>query len=660
MKDPSEYIPKVETRERRLVDLFNFTDEEDVEEFGFDIPAIQRDYTWGFGSETDAGVNDSAWRLLKDLIDFHEGDPEGEETYFLGTVILFKMGGSPRLQIMDGQQRMTSLVALMSMIRHALQFYGKDMELQDMGGGTQTATSWAEEVRVDFLEYREMASISPKVEADGITLDQLVDLSGWMDPLDEEEGNAYLSPSGSVTNSRINGWLGYKLDGSYLYLASIGYWLMIKEWIDTDNDGEISRSELEELVRFYDTLRYRVIVNRTITPEIGLAYRMFVTANTRGKPLNNFDLFRGLVIARAYELEFPKESTDSLSSFLQRCEERLDDKVKGSSNDDKRSQEIDKIMAYSASVRHGKKIEAKNVATTFEREIRDRIEDIGDMATIVADTLSFISHWNEFLDKRVGWTYAHPLSPEYLIYRRLSRLGITQHLPYVAVMRMAGWDEEEVHEFMWLLECFVMRTMVAGGASIGGDMYGLMKFAKEIYDGEDSSIVLSKLREHLMGVSVRKNPEGWSGIEKRQVDTKRAYVILHSTDSRMEWNDPGPGTKGLHCFQLMPRYDYAMRMKGWEFTNSERIASGHDSKRIGNWFLVRGTAGDLKKYKDSAPYKKIAHWKEVGVNETVEALDWTESEWGASDIDDRTSEIMERCEVHYPETFERPRGLKKN
>ena len=660
MKDPSEYIPKVETRERRLVDLFNFTDEEDVEEFGFDIPAIQRDYTWGFGSETDAGVNDSAWRLLKDLIDFHEGDPEGEETYFLGTVILFKMGGSPRLQIMDGQQRMTSLVALMSMIRHALQFYGKDMELQDMGGGTQTATSWAEEVRVDFLEYREMASISPKVEADGITLDQLVDLSGWMDPLDEEEGNAYLSPSGSVTNSRINGWLGYKLDGSYLYLASIGYWLMIKEWIDTDNDGEISRSELEELVRFYDTLRYRVIVNRTITPEIGLAYRMFVTANTRGKPLNNFDLFRGLVIARAYELEFPKESTDSLSSFLQRCEERLDDKVKGSSNDDKRSQEIDKIMAYSASVRHGKKIEAKNVATTFEREIRDRIEDIGDMATIVADTLSFISHWNEFLDKRVGWTYAHPLSPEYLIYRRLSRLGITQHLPYVAVMRMAGWDEEEVHEFMWLLECFVMRTMVAGGASIGGDTYGLMKFAKEIYDGEDSSIVLSKLREHLMGVSVRKNPEGWSGIEKRQVDTKRAYVILHSTDSRMEWNDPGPGTKGLHCFQLMPRYDYAMRMKGWEFTNSERIASGHDSKRIGNWFLVRGTAGDLKKYKDSAPYKKIAHWKEVGVNETVEALDWTESEWGASDIDDRTSEIMERCEVHYPETFERPRGLKKN
>ena len=40
MKDPSEYVPKVETRERRLVDLFNFTDEEDVEEFGFDIPAI--------------------------------------------------------------------------------------------------------------------------------------------------------------------------------------------------------------------------------------------------------------------------------------------------------------------------------------------------------------------------------------------------------------------------------------------------------------------------------------------------------------------------------------------------------------------------------------------------------------------------------------------
>ena len=660
MKDPSEYVPKVETSERRLVDLFDFTDEEGVEEFGFDIPGIQRDYTWGFGCETDAGENDSAWRLLKDLIDFHEGDPEGEETYFLGTVILFKMGGSPRLQIMDGQQRMTSLVALMSMIRHALQFYGKDMELQDKGGGSQTATSWAFEVKVDFLEYKEMASISPKVEADGITLNQLLGLSGWMDPLDEEEGNAYLSPSGSVTNPRINGWLGYKLDGSYLYLASIGYWLMIKEWIDTDNDGEISRSELEELVRFYDTLRYRVIVNRTITPEIGLAYRMFVTANTRGKPLNNFDLFRGLIIQRAYELEFSKITTDSLSSYLQRCEERLDDKVKGSSNDDKRSQEIDKIMAYSASVRHGKKIEAKNVATTFEREIRDTIDDEGDMAIIVADTLSFISHWNEFLDKRVGWTYEDPLSPEYLIYRRLNRLGITQHLPYVAVMRMMDWDDEEVHEFLWLIECFVMRTMVAGGAGIGGDMYGLMKFAKEIYDGGHSSIELARLRDHLKGVSVRKNPEGWRGIEKRQVDAKRAYVILHGTDSRMGKVDPGSGTVGLHCFQLMPRFAWGLEDKGWEFTRREMFAPGSESKRIGNWFLVRGTKGDLGGFSKSGAYKKIAHWKEVGVNETVEALDWTESAWGASDIDDRTSEIMERCEVHYPETFERPRGLKKN
>ena len=125
-RHPSDYQPKIQTTEVRLEDLFNFEEEGEVDSFGFDIPAIQRNYTWGFGSDTDESLDDSAWRLLKDLLDFHDADDEGLDTYFLGTIILFRLSGQNRLQIMDGQQRMTSLVALMSMIRHMLRFSGKE------------------------------------------------------------------------------------------------------------------------------------------------------------------------------------------------------------------------------------------------------------------------------------------------------------------------------------------------------------------------------------------------------------------------------------------------------------------------------------------------------------------------------------------------------
>ena len=182
-RHPSEYEPQIKTSEVRLESLFSF-EEEDIDDFGFDIPAIQRNYTWGFGSDTDESMNDSAWRLLKDLLDFHDADEDREDTYFLGTVILFKQRGERRLQIMDGQQRMTSLVALMSMIRHMLRHYGKLNKLKDSMGNEQEAIEWADEVRVDFLEYNEMLSLTPKVDDDRKTLEELLHLDEDIDPSD--------------------------------------------------------------------------------------------------------------------------------------------------------------------------------------------------------------------------------------------------------------------------------------------------------------------------------------------------------------------------------------------------------------------------------------------------------------------------------------------
>ena len=115
---------KIFTEALRLWDIFDYK-LDGHSFFGFEIPEIQRDYSWDIGIKNDANQADDAYRLIRDLLDFHDRDRKAEDNYFLGTLILFSMKSGyskeeNRLQIMDGQQRMTSLIALFSVIRYII------------------------------------------------------------------------------------------------------------------------------------------------------------------------------------------------------------------------------------------------------------------------------------------------------------------------------------------------------------------------------------------------------------------------------------------------------------------------------------------------------------------------------------------------------------
>jgi len=84
------------------------------DDFVFSIPLYQRPYAWEI-EQVEA--------LLGDLLGFlgDSNDPIDElSPYFLGSIVLIKPEGSPNAEVVDGQQRLTTLSILIAVLREVL------------------------------------------------------------------------------------------------------------------------------------------------------------------------------------------------------------------------------------------------------------------------------------------------------------------------------------------------------------------------------------------------------------------------------------------------------------------------------------------------------------------------------------------------------------
>lgn len=85
--------------EMSLEDLF-------TNKYNFKIPHYQRPYAWG---------EEESLQLLSDIQGALERD--SDESYFLGSIVLIKDPAKPDSEVIDGQQRLTSLTLLLATMR---------------------------------------------------------------------------------------------------------------------------------------------------------------------------------------------------------------------------------------------------------------------------------------------------------------------------------------------------------------------------------------------------------------------------------------------------------------------------------------------------------------------------------------------------------------
>ena len=83
------------------------------------IPAYQRPYAW---------TVDQTSELFDDLYDFYFN--EQDEGYFLGSIVLIKEEAAPLAEVIDGQQRLTTLTILLATLAAAMEGAQRDTLLR--------------------------------------------------------------------------------------------------------------------------------------------------------------------------------------------------------------------------------------------------------------------------------------------------------------------------------------------------------------------------------------------------------------------------------------------------------------------------------------------------------------------------------------------------
>lgn len=75
-------------------------------EFDYVIPSYQRPYAW---------THEQAGELFSDLYDFYSKE-DPQDTYFLGSIVLIKEEDVPKAEVIDGQQRLTTITILLALL----------------------------------------------------------------------------------------------------------------------------------------------------------------------------------------------------------------------------------------------------------------------------------------------------------------------------------------------------------------------------------------------------------------------------------------------------------------------------------------------------------------------------------------------------------------
>lgn len=268
--------------ENRIMEI-RFTPEHKIlnELFGRDmkyvIPQYQRLYSWDCLGKSER--NNQVNVMWDDLIEYFH--TEGNNTYFFGSMVLISTGRQ-EYEVIDGQQRLTTMVLLFAAIKCFLKEIKPLLTHSELLMFVDTTITFADDLLYNKKLFgAETIEKKLKIEKNsGFDYDAVLK--------DAIECNAGASRSlESATAEQVNTVKRYFSNLQFLKEKLKGEFL---------ENGVFTGLKARSLNEFIEFLKSRVSVVRILTPSFEVAYHIFEILNNRGLPLSNKDLFRNFII----------------------------------------------------------------------------------------------------------------------------------------------------------------------------------------------------------------------------------------------------------------------------------------------------------------------------------------------------------------------------
>ena len=221
------------------------------------IPRYQREYTWG----------KNQWENLFD--DVLENDPG----YFLGSIICINQSTDAlsvqKLELVDGQQRLTTLSLLFASVYHALKSHETDLD---------------DEQRVELINLKRKLVLKKG--------DDQIRLIPQIQNNNNSDYRAVLAEIGVISECDVPAFAGNrKIFRAYRYF---------QDRIDEMANSRSNR--LGAIMAFLDKVSQACLVKIEVASHAD-AYTLFESLNNRGMPLTAIDLIKNKLLARLESIE---------------------------------------------------------------------------------------------------------------------------------------------------------------------------------------------------------------------------------------------------------------------------------------------------------------------------------------------------------------------
>ncbi|MFK5925775.1 MAG: DUF262 domain-containing protein [Desulfuromusa sp.] len=242
------------------IENHKYTIEEAFRDCFYIIPDYQREYVW-----TEKEVN----KLLDDINDEIDGASSSE--YFIGTILTSPTQLKNHIEVIDGQQRLTTLFLILCALRS---LFGQEPQSQILSSLISTSYS------TNDGDVKTSLKLDPRYEDAGEFVSKIVQINGDPDATKSSIVSLGLKEYGALENI-LN---AYRI--IYRYLQA--------NYKDTGS-----------LKKYWGYLANNVVFIQ-ISTDVSSALKIFETINERGVGLNPMDLLKNLLFTQVKQEDFTK------------------------------------------------------------------------------------------------------------------------------------------------------------------------------------------------------------------------------------------------------------------------------------------------------------------------------------------------------------------